>query len=239
MNAVRPRFAPEWSIEGAMEQKGLRSGHFLALIGALVAVGSLWRPWYSVRFPPEFREMLSGGGQLGSDPGLLGQLARGMASVIPDHVAVDGWDALKGADVVLVVCAVVVLGAVLAASGAISGVRADGQLAARAAAAAGSVVLVVAAWHIVKKPGGGSPAAVADWIHVESGLWMAVAAGAAMLGGGLWASGQQAKEHPHRHPIMPPASRPLNAAFPPLTPDLPPVFAESSVAPPGAGSRAA
>jgi hypothetical protein len=222
-----------------MEQKGLRTGHFLALVGALVAVASLWRPWYSVRFPPEFRELFSSHGQLGSDPGLFGQLVRGMAAAIPDHVAVSGWDALKGADVTLVVSAVVVLAAVLAASGAIAGVRADGQLAARTASVAGAVVLAVAAWHVVKKPGGGAPAEVADWIHVESGLWMALAAGAAMLGGGLWAGAQLAGEHPYRHPIMPSAAGPLNDAFPPLTPDLPPVFAEahagaagSSVPPP-------
>jgi hypothetical protein len=213
-----------------MEQKGLRLGHFLALVGALVAVGSLWRPWYSVRFPPEFRDLFAGGGQLGSDPGLLGRLARGMAAAIPDSVSVTGWEALKGADVAIAVVAIGAAAVIVAATGAISGMRVDANLAGRAASLAGSVVLAVAAWHIVKKPGGGAPAGVADWIGVESGLWMAVAGGAAMLGGGLWAGAQQAKAHPYRHPVMPAAAGTLNDAFPPLTPDLPPVFAATAAA---------
>jgi hypothetical protein len=218
-----------------MEQKGLRLGHFLALIGAPAAVGSLWRPWYSVRFPPEFREMFSGGGQLGRDPGLFGQLARGMAAVIPDSVSVSGWEALRGADVAVAIVAIGAAAAILAASGAISGLRVDSGLAARAASAAGTTILGLALWHVVKSPGEG-PAA--DWIHPASGLWLAVGAGAAMLGGGLWASAQLATDATHA-PRAATTTPTLNTAFPPLTPDLPPVFAESSVPPPGAGSRAA
>lgn len=210
-----------------MEQKGLRTGHFLALIGALVAVGSLWRPWYSVRFPPEFRELFSSDGRLGGDPGLFGQLARGMAAAIPSSVSVSGWEALKGADVAIALVAIGAAVVILAASGGISGLRVDAGLAARAATAAGLTVLVLALWHVADKPG---PGQAADWLHVGSGLWMAVVAGALMLGGGLWAGAQLATETPQRDA----STTPLNTAFPPLTPDLPPVFAESSVPPPGA-----
>jgi hypothetical protein len=206
-----------------MEQKGLRTGHFLALVGALLAVVSLWRPWYRVEFPPEFRDLFSSGGRLGSDPGLFGELIRGVAAAIPSEISVSGWEALKGADVTLTVAAVVVVATILAASGAISGMRVDAGLAARAATAAGAVVLVVALWHVVKMPGDGM---ASDWIHAGGGLWMAVGAGAAMLGGGLWASADLATG----------ASRPtasssgsLNTAFPPLTPDLPPVFADQPI----------
>jgi hypothetical protein len=218
-----------------MEQKGLRMGHFLALIGALVAVGSLWRPWYSVRFPPEFRDMLSGSGPLGGDPGLLGQLARGMATAIPDSVSVSGWEVLNGADVAVAIVAIGAAAAILAASGAIGGLRVDAGLAARAASAAGTTILVLALWHVIRKPGSG-PAS--DWLHVEQGLWMALGAGAAMLGGGLWASAQLATDATLT-PRATTTAPTLNAAFPPLTPDLPPVFADSSVPPPGSGSRAA
>jgi hypothetical protein len=204
-----------------MEQKGLRTGHFLALAGALLTVASLWRPWYRVEFPPEFRDLFSSGGRLGSDPGLFGQLVRGMATALPDSVSVSGWDALKGADVALIVAAVVVVAPILAASGAISGMRADGGLAARAAALAGSTVLAVALWHVVKTPGDG-PAA--DWIHPGSGLWMAVGGGVVMLVGGLWAGADLATTTGR-----PSAATSANASFPPLTPDLPPVFAEPAV----------
>jgi hypothetical protein len=207
-----------------MEQKGLRTGHFLALVGALLAVVSLWRPWYRVEFPPEFRNLFSSGGELGKDPGLFGQLARGVAAAIPSEISVSGWDALKGADVTLVIAAVVVVATTLAASGAINGMRVDADLAARAASVTGAVVLAVAVWHVVKTPGAG-PAS--DWIHPTSGLWIAVGAGAAMLAGGLWASADLAGGA--SRPAAAPSSGSLNAAFPPLTPDLPPVFADQPV----------
>lgn len=211
-----------------MEQKGLRTGHFLALLGAVAAVVSLWRPWYRVEFPPEFRDLFSTNGELGRDPGLFGQLARGAAAMIPDHVTVDGWTALDSADVVLTLAATVVAIAVLAASGAISGLRVDARLAANAASLAGTAVLAIALWHVVKKPGG---SVAADWLHLGSGVWIACAGGAAMLGGGLWASAGAATAS--RMPTTTPSAS-LNTAFPPLTPDLPPVFAETSIAPPGA-----
>jgi hypothetical protein len=219
-NAVRRWFAAERPIVVAMDQKGLRTGHFLALVGALLAVVSLWRPWYRVELPPAFRDLFSSGGQLGSDPGLLGQLVRGMATALPGSVSLSGWDALKGADVALTVAAAAVVATVLAASGAISGMRVDAGLAARVAALAGAVVLGVAAWHVVKTPGDG-PAS--DWVHVGGGLWLAVGAGVAMLGGGLWA-GTDSATTASRPRTSAPTS--LSSAFPPLTPDLPPVFAD-------------
>ncbi|HET6505497.1 MAG TPA: hypothetical protein VFG42_01795 [Baekduia sp.] len=220
-----------------MEQKGLRAGHFLALVGALIAVGSLWRPWYSVRFPPELREMLGAGGPLGSDPGLFGQMARTVAGSIPDQVSVSGWEVLNGADVGITVLAIGVAAVILAASGAISGLRVDAGLAARAASLAGLGVLALAVWHVVHKP---VPGQVADWLHVEQGVWMALVGGAAMLGGGLWAGAQPAAGGATARGTGSSGSAPLNTAFPPLTPDLPPVFAEpvggtaavSSVPPP-------
>lgn len=206
----------------AMDQKGLRAGHFLALVGALLAVGSLWRPWYSVRFPPQFRELFTSNGQLGSDPGLFGQMARAVAGAIPSSVSVSGWEVLRGADVAIAVVAIGAAAVILAASGAISGMRVDGGLAARAASLGGAAVLGIALWHVAKKP---APAGVADWLHAEQGLWMAVAGGVAMLAGGVWAGAQLAGGTPARHDAR---AAPLATAFPPLTPDLPPVFAESA-----------
>jgi hypothetical protein len=208
-----------------MEQKALRLGHFLALAGALAAVGSLWRPWYSVRLPAEVRELFGADGQLGSDPGLFGQLARGIGAAIPGSVSVSGWEVLEGADVVIAVVAAGVAVAVLAASGAIAGLRVDAGLAARVACAAGALVLVLAAWHLVDRPGGDQ---AAQWLHAEQGLWIALAAGAAMLGGGVWASAQVTVGTTTATGPATSATPSLNAAFPPLTPELPPVFAETA-----------
>jgi hypothetical protein len=207
-----------------MEQKGLRLGHFLALAGALLAVGSLWRPWYSLSIPPAVRELFSANGEIGSDPGLFGQLARGFAAAIPGSVSVSGWEVLNGADVAIAIVALAVVAAVLAASGAIGGLRVDAGLASRAACAAGTLVLVLAVWHVVDKPGADQ---ASEWLHPEQGLWMALAGGVAMLAGGLWASAQLTAEATATGRPTPAPST-LNAAFPPLTPDLPPVFAETA-----------
>src|ERR1700712_4093663 len=101
-----------------MEQKGLRTGHIVALVGAVVALASLWRPWYSVAVPDQLRGMLGEGGALGGDPGLMGQFARGLASALPQKIEASGWTELGGADVVLAVGAAAVVALVVAAAGA-------------------------------------------------------------------------------------------------------------------------
>src|SRR3954454_18116707 len=79
-----------------MEQKRLRAGHFIALIGALAALGSLWRPWYAIEVPQQLRDLMSGSGRLGSDPGLFGEMARSLAAALPASVSASGWRALEG-----------------------------------------------------------------------------------------------------------------------------------------------
>ncbi|HEX4436155.1 MAG TPA: hypothetical protein VH061_05100, partial [Solirubrobacteraceae bacterium] len=109
-----------------MEQKGLRSGHIVALGGALLTLLSLFRPWYEVRIPDSVLQMFGSGGQLGSDPGLLGQLSRGIASSLPSSIEASGWKELAGADVALCAGAVAVVLAALAVAGSFgSGVRVE------------------------------------------------------------------------------------------------------------------
>jgi hypothetical protein len=211
-----------------MEQKGLRSGHFLALAGALVAFASLWRPWYEVRIPQQLRDAITG--QMGQDPGLLGQMARGIATALPSTISASGWKELQGADAAVAVGAVVVIGLVLGAGGTFgSAVRIDPAAAARGIAAAGAAGVVLALVHVVHRPGNG------DVVHVAQGLWIALAGCAAIVAGGLWAAVDTSTS-----PRVPKAA-PLPTSFPPLEPELPPVFAPSptaavgaSVPPPGA-----
>ena len=75
-------------------RKGCVSGHFLALVGALAAFASLWRPWYEIKIPQEFRDALSG--QIGRDPGLLGEMARGIVTALPSSISASGWKELAG-----------------------------------------------------------------------------------------------------------------------------------------------
>jgi hypothetical protein len=212
-----------------MEQKGLRSGHFLALAGALATFASLWRPWYEVRIPQELRDALSG--QMGRDPGLLGEMARGFATALPSSISASGWKELQGADAAVAVGAVVVIALVLGAGGAFgSAVRIDPAAAARAVAAVGALGVVLALVHVVNPPGTGPGS---DFVHVAQGLWIAVGGCAAVVVGGLWAAIDSGSSRSSSRS----APTALPVAFAPLEPELPPVFAPSpgaSVPPPGA-----
>jgi hypothetical protein len=198
-----------------MDQKGLRSGHFLGLVGALAALASLWRPWYTVDVPQQLRDLLSAEGAKSS--GALGPVLRGMATAIPDAISASGWEALQGADVALCVGALVVAGLVLGASGAFGGaIRVDPAAAGRGLAVlgAGGVALVVV--HVVHRP------LSHDLVHPSAGLWIALAGCALTLIGGLTAMGAgESRATPA-------------AAFPRLEPELPEVFAP---APPAGAHR--
>ncbi len=214
-----------------MEQKGLPSGHFLALVGALAAFASLWRPWYEITIPQQLRDALSG--QIGQDPGLLGEMARGIATALPSSISASGWKELAGADAAVAVGAVVVVALVLGAGGAFgSAVRIDSGAAARGIAAVGALGVVLVLVHIVNRPGPGSGPG-SDFIHVAQGLWIALAGCVAVVVGGLWASVDTGgSAAPSRS-----ASAPLPTSFASLEAELPPVFApasSASVPPPGA-----
>jgi hypothetical protein len=206
-----------------MEQKRLRVGHVLALVGALAALCSLWRPWYAIEVPQQLRDLMSGSGRLGSDPGLFGEMARGLAAALPASISASGWRELEGGDVVVCVAVVVAVALVLGAAGAFgTAVRVDPAGAGTAIAAIGVVVLGVAVVHLVHRPGG---AAAADYVHVADGVWVALAGGAAMVAGGLLAA----------QPVS--ARGPAAPVHPRLEPELPPVFtagpgAAASVPPP-------
>jgi hypothetical protein len=189
-----------------MEQKGLRGGHFLGLLGALAALASLWRPWYTVDIPPQLRDVLSSEGARSSGP--LGRFVQGLAAALPDSISASGWEELAGADVAVCLGAAAVAALVLGAAGAFgSAVRIDPRAAARGIAALGAGGVVLAAVHVVHRPIDG------DFVHPASGLWVALAGSALALLGGLAAL----------QPDGPAAPAP--AAFPRLEPELPEVFA--------------
>ncbi|HEY6762420.1 MAG TPA: hypothetical protein VI318_23165 [Baekduia sp.] len=210
-----------------MTQKGLRTGHVVALVGALLTLVSLWRPWYSVTFPQAFRDALTGSGQLGQDPGMLGQLARGLASALPPSIEASGWQALNGADVALCAAAGAVVLVILAAAGAFGGaVKVDPYACGSAIAAAGGGAAILVVFHVVHKPGG---AQASDWVHYGQGLWIAATGSGAMLAGGLMAAARP------KDAARTPAASAGGAGFARLDPELPPVFA-AAPGTPGHGS---
>src|SRR3977135_1422500 len=116
------------SIHVRRRTQGLRTGHLVALAGAIAALASLWRPWYRIELPQSFRDMLNG--QAARTPGAFGDLARGLAGMLPSRLEASGGQELQGADVVLCVGAVAVAALVVAAAGAFGpAVRVDGVAA--------------------------------------------------------------------------------------------------------------
>jgi hypothetical protein len=211
-----------------MEQKGLRTGHIVALAGALAALGSLWRPWYTVEIPQQLRDAFSSSGAIGRDPGMLGQVARNLAAAMPSSIEASGWRELQGADIALCVGALAVVALVVGAAGAFGAVvRIDPRRIGSLVAAAGAAGLVIVLAHVVHKPGAD---AAADYVHLASGVWIAFGGCAAVLAGGLMAAAPAGSGR---------APAPSAAAFPRLDPELPPIFtpgpgAGASVPPPGA-----
>jgi hypothetical protein len=150
-----------------MEHQGLRTGHLIALGGALVTLSSLWRPWYAVDLSGAFRDELSSKVSTQA-PAALGQLAQGLISALPTRIEASGWRELAGADVVLCLGAVVVVALVLGAAGALgAAVRVDRLAAGRIIGALGLGGLGLVAWHIVarRRPSSSSspPASGSRW----------------------------------------------------------------------------
>ena len=183
-----------------MEQQGLRTGHLIALGGALVALSSLWRPWYAINLSQGFRDALVD--EVSKPSSGLGQLPRLLASSFPERVQASGWTELAGADVALCVGALAVLFLVLGAAGALGrAVSVDRVAAGRIIGALGLLGTALVGWHVVSKPGAGT--AGSDWVELASGVWIALAGCVVTAIGGITAA---APEKPLPYSPAPPAS---------------------------------
>lgn len=185
-------------------------GVIAAALGALLALGSLWLPWYTVRISDAFREMLgslgapqggaapttAGAGASGAD-GLAGAFAglfKGLAAVMPEEITANGWTAMDGGDIAIAAAAGAMIFVVLLASNGGSSIRVDRGVAGRLIAFAGLVVTAVAAYHFVSTPGGGVEQ-LSGTVDREPGIFAAIAGGLMMLAGGLaTAAGPRAAE---------------------------------------------
>ncbi len=167
----------------------------LILLGAAVLVAALFSPWYAVDFSGAAREAMTA--QAGQLPGGFGEFARGLLSVLPERIVVDGWQALERTDIVLLGCA---LGAGFAA------LLGRFDVSALAGGAAATAVVLA----IVDKPGPGG-----DIVTLQWGAWLALAAAAAIVVvGWLGARSATAAALPATAPAAaaPPASPPETAS---------------------------
>ncbi|MDP1847828.1 MAG: hypothetical protein Q8K79_08555 [Solirubrobacteraceae bacterium] len=172
----------------------------IVLLAAGAVVAALFAPWYALDFGGAAREaMLQGTGQL---PGPLGDFARGLLTVLPERLVVNGWQIFERTDVVLLSCA---LGAAFAA------LLSRFDVAALAGGAAGAMTLV----EMLDQPGPGG-----DIVSLQWGPWLALAGAVTIVAASL--SGPRARVAPapptHDTPAGPPAdARPVAATvWPPV-----------------------
>jgi len=164
------------------------------LLAAAVLVGALFAPWYALDLSGATRDVMTEGSR--QLPGVLGEFARGLLSVLPDRIVANAWDIFEKTDIVLLGCA---LGAAFAA------LLGRFDVAALAgAAAAGATILAM-----LDKPGPGGGIVQMQW-----GPWLALAAAVAIVAASrLQAAGEASRGVPGGQGATP---RPL-AGEPPVS----------------------
>lgn len=174
----------------------LGPGEGLALLGAGVLFADLFQPWYEFKLPAGALDGLGTGG--GPFAELIREGLRTIARV--GAVPITAWEAFRGLDVALAALALGVAVLVLLRTTGredATGVRAPGLIVA-----AGGAVMLLVAWRMADRP---APAQV---LHLRTGIWVALGAGAVIALGG-WMSARPEREAPGTVPswgtLPPPA----------------------------------
>jgi hypothetical protein len=163
------------------EQRGLRTGHLLALAGAGVTLASLWAPWYRLHLPAALRDLVQ---QRADAFGpAAGNFVRALTALLPASISGDAWTVFAHTDIVLAMGSALVGAVLLAAAGAFGpGIRVAGGAAARIAAGAGAIGFLVVAARIADPPGPNA------YLDVRWGAWAGLIGCALMVAGGLMVS---------------------------------------------------
>ena len=169
------------------------------LLGAAVLVAALFAPWFAVDLGGATRDALAQ--QTAQLPGGFGEFARGLLSVLPDRIVVNGWEGFERTDIVLLGCA-------LAAGFAALLGRFDVVSLAGGAAA---VTVVIA---MVDQPG---PAGAGELIKLQWGAWLALAASAAIVVAGRPGARGDAATAAPAAPVVPMGATPAAPAAPTAT----------------------
>lgn len=165
-----------------MDERGLRSGHLVALAGAVAAVGSLWAHWYQLTFTDALRAAINGQANALLSPALA-QYAHVAVSSLPPSVQATAWQAFHQTDIAVAVLSGLVLLVVLAAAGSLGpGITVDLSVAGSVCAALGAACAAIIANRVLHPPGGSSA------VTVVWGAWVGLGGGVAMMLGGLWAA---------------------------------------------------
>jgi hypothetical protein len=157
----------------------VRPGHLLSALGAVLAAGSLWLPWYGLDLGGAVDDAVARQTPDGPGGEIAAQLVRGFASALASLVQLTGWRAFSTTDVVLALGAVAVVGAV----GALAAGESVGPSAVtRLCGALGVAGALLVTARIISPPG---PDGMLGPRH---GAWIGLAGTVLVAVGAWWAS---------------------------------------------------
>ena len=172
----------------------------IVLLAAAAVAAALFAPWYALDFGGAAHDaIVRGTGQL---PRPLGEFARGLLTVLPDRLVVNGWQIFERTDVVLLCCA---LGAGFAA------LLSRFDVSALAGGAAAAMTLV----EMLDQPGPGGDVVTLQW-----GPWLALGGAVTIVAASLIGAGDARTPAPAAQDAPPgpaPDQRPVAATvWPPV-----------------------
>jgi hypothetical protein len=181
----------------------LRPGHLLSALGALLAAGSLWLPWYGLDLGGAVDDAVVRQAPQGPGGELAAQLVRGFASALASLVQLTGWRAFSTTDVALAAGALAV---VLAVGALAAGASLRPSAVARLCGALGVAGALLVAARIVSPPGPDG------MLAPRHGAWIALAGTVLVAVGAWWASLSPAADP--AAPVVPASqASPASAAF--------------------------
>jgi len=193
------------------DRRGLRIGHLASLGGAVLAVASLWAPWYRVRLDLLHDALQARSAQLPAPVSGFAQQLEQLTALLPRSLSADAWLALHRLDALVAFAGGLTILALLAAGGALGpGIRVAGDAAARLALAAGAVTAVFVIGRIADPPGANV------FIETRWGAWACLTGCIAMSAGAVLALTARAEPAPLvMTPIAAPAHDVSGSVAPP------------------------
>jgi hypothetical protein len=101
--------------ERGVPEDNVGAGHYLAALGALALIASLFMPWFGLALPAAFQEALDA--EVQKLPAGFREFGQVLFTDLPEAVEGSAWELFSLADVALLVCGVAVLVLVLLATG--------------------------------------------------------------------------------------------------------------------------
>jgi hypothetical protein len=160
-------------------------GHYVAAVGAIGLIVSLFLPWYSLNLPPGAQEAIDA--ETERLPEGIRELGRSFVEEILEGVGGTAWEVFSSVDIVLLVCAVLVL--VLSLSAIITRGASTMLGPATTARAIGLLGTGAAGLIVVKMLDQPGPNVL---LEVDYGPYVALGAAAAIAFGG-WSAGDSSQ----------------------------------------------